>query len=100
METTSDKSGLRVTSPAYYQQRIYGTSTSELGTEPSVAEYIGNLVDVFRAIPLAPWGSIWVNIGDKRAKNGSLLSIPARFRIAMCEYSISMTEFSDNNVRK
>jgi len=26
-----------------------------------------------------------VNIGDKRAKNGGLLSIPARFRIAMCD---------------
>jgi len=50
-----------------------------------VAEYISNLVDVFRAIPLEPWGSIWVNIGEKRAKNGSLLSIPARFRIAMCD---------------
>ncbi len=74
-----------ITSPAYYQQRNYGTSTSELGREHSVAEYIGNLVDVFRAIPLEPWGSIWVNIGDKRAKNGGLLNIPKRFCIAMCD---------------
>jgi DNA modification methylase len=74
-----------ITSPAYYQQRNYGTSPSELGREPSVAEYIGNLVEVFRATPLEPWGSIWVNIEDKRDKNGGLLSIPARFRIAMCD---------------
>jgi site-specific DNA-methyltransferase (adenine-specific) len=53
-----------ITSPAYYKQRNYGTSASELGREPSVAEYIGNLVEVFRATPLEPWGSIWVNIGD------------------------------------
>jgi DNA modification methylase len=37
-----------ITSPPYYQQRNYGTSASELGREPSVPEYIGNLVDVFR----------------------------------------------------
>jgi DNA modification methylase len=48
-----------------------------------VAEYIGNLVIVFKAIPLAPWGSIWVNIGDKRGKQGELLDIPERFCIAM-----------------
>ena len=38
-----------ITSPAYYQKRIYGTSSSELGRESSVAEYISNLVDVFKA---------------------------------------------------
>ena len=74
-----------ITSPAYYQQRNYGTSASELGREPSVAEYIGNLVDVFRETPLNPWASIWVNIGDKRGKNGGLLNIPQRFCIAMSD---------------
>ena len=74
-----------ITSPAYYQQRIYGTSDSELGREPSVAEYIGNLVEVFRATPLEPWGSIWVNVGDKRGKQGELLGIPERFVTAMCD---------------
>ena len=72
-----------VTSPPYYNQRTYGTSTNELGREASVAEYISNLVDVFRAIPLELWGSIWVNIGDKRGKHGELLGIPERFCIAM-----------------
>ena len=42
-----------------------------------------NLVDVFKAIPLNPWGSIWVNIGDKGCKQGELLSIPAEFCLAM-----------------
>jgi site-specific DNA-methyltransferase (adenine-specific) len=74
-----------ITSPAYYQQRIYGTSSYEMGKEHSVAEYISNLVDVFKVIPLEPWGSIWVNIGDKRAKNGGLFNIPQRFCIAMCD---------------
>jgi DNA modification methylase len=68
-----------ITSPPYYLQRRYGTSASELGREPSVPEYIGNLVEVFRATPLEPWGSIWVNIGDKRGKQGELLGIPERF---------------------
>jgi DNA modification methylase len=72
-----------VTSPAYYQQRTYGTSSSEMGQETSMAEYISNLVDVFKAIPLEPWASIWVNIGDKRGKQGELLSIPAQFCLAM-----------------
>ena len=48
-----------ITSPPNYQQRIYGTSSSELGREPSVSEYIGNLVGVLKAIPLNPWASIW-----------------------------------------
>ena len=60
LEQPQNKVGLVITSPAYYQQRIYGTSVSELGREPPVAEYISNLVDVFRATPLEPWGSIWV----------------------------------------
>ena len=74
-----------ITSPPYYQQRSYGASTSELGRESSVAEYISNLVAVFKAVPLNPWGSIWVNIGDKRGKQGELLNIPQRFCIAMCD---------------
>jgi DNA modification methylase len=34
-------------------------------------------------IPLNPWGSIWVNIGDRRGKNGGPLNIPKHFCIAM-----------------
>ena len=74
-----------VTSPPYYNQCRYGASSSELGREPSVTEYIANLVAIFKAIPLAPWGSIWVDIGDKRGKQGELLDIPQRFSIAMSD---------------
>jgi hypothetical protein len=91
-----------ITSPAYYQQRIYGTNSSELGRESSVAEYIGNLVEVFKAIPLAPWSSIWVNIGDKRGKQGELLGIPERFVTAMCDagfYRIDNVIWAKESVR-
>src|SRR6266568_4039150 len=72
-----------ITSPPYYNQRHYGSHSSEMGRESSVAEYIVRLVNVFRAIPLEPWANIWVNIGDKRGKYGELLGIPERFCIAM-----------------
>lgn len=74
-----------ITSPPYYKQRNYGLSTNELGREPSVAEYIRSLVAVFKAIPLALWASVWVNIGDKRGKKGELLRIPHLFANAMAE---------------
>jgi DNA modification methylase len=91
-----------ITSPAYYLQRTYGTSSCELGRESSVAEYIDNLVDVFKAIPLEPWGSIWVNIGDKRGKQGELLGIPERFCIAMNDagfYRIDNAIWAKESVR-
>jgi DNA modification methylase len=91
-----------ITSPAYYQQRIYGTSSSELGREHSVADYISNLVDVFRAIPLEPWISIWVNIGDKRGKHGELIGIPERFCLAMNDagfYRIDNVIWAKESVR-
>jgi hypothetical protein len=68
-----------------FKQRDYGASSSELGRESSVGQYISNLVGVFKAIPLAAWASVWVNIGDKRGKHGELLNIPARFCIAMSD---------------
>jgi DNA modification methylase len=74
-----------ITSPPYYKQRDYGSSSDELGRESSVAQYISNLVDVFKSIPLNPWASVWVNIGDKRGRHGELLSINARFCIAMSD---------------
>lgn len=74
-----------ITSPPYYKQRDYGSNASELGRESSVGQYISSLVDVFKAIPLAPWASVWVNIGDKRGKKGELLRIPHLFANAMAE---------------
>ena len=91
-----------VTSPPYFQQRTYGLSTNELGKERSVGEYITNLVNVFKAIRLAPWASIWVNIGDKRGKKGELLGIPERFVIAMGDagfYRIDNVIWAKESVR-
>jgi hypothetical protein len=45
-----------ITSPPYYLQRSYGTSTNELGREASVAEYISDLVDVFQGNSTQPVG--------------------------------------------
>jgi len=75
------KVDLVITSPAYYQQRIYGNSSSELGRESSVAEYISNLVDVFRRFHLNPGAAFGLTLGTSEA---SLLNIPQRFCIAMC----------------
>jgi site-specific DNA-methyltransferase (adenine-specific) len=72
-----------VTSPPYFGQRSYGRSANELGRENTVDSYIASLVEVFASIPLQPWASVWVNIGDKRGKDGGLLSIPKRFVLAM-----------------
>jgi DNA modification methylase len=72
-----------VTSPPYFGQRLYGRSANELGREDAVGSYIAALVEVFASIPLQPWASVWVNIGDKRAKDGALLNVPERFVLAM-----------------
>jgi len=83
-------------------QRNYGTGSSELGRESSVSEYVANLVKVFKAIPLSPWASIWVNIGDKRGKQGELLGNPERFVTAMCDagfYRIDNVIWAKDSVR-
>lgn len=74
-----------VTSPPYYRKRTYGESGLEIGQERSVEDYIEHLCDVMQAIPLASYGSIWVNMGDKRNSNGGLMQIPSRFALAMEE---------------
>ena len=74
-----------VTSPPYYKQRRYGQSSGESGQEKSVSDYISSLVTVFKAIPLRPWASVWVNIGDKRGNGQGLLCVPERFVIAMLD---------------
>lgn len=54
-----------VTSPPYYGQRDYGVE-GQIGHEDSPAEFIENLVEVFRLCRkvLKDTGSLWVNIGD------------------------------------
>lgn len=54
-----------VTSPPYYGQRDYGVD-GQIGHEESPAEFIDNLVEVFRLCRevLKETGSLWINIGD------------------------------------
>jgi len=63
---------LIVTSPAYWQQRDYGYS-QQLGQESTVEEFINNLVHVALAEcweVLAPWGNLFVNLGDSYGGSG------------------------------
>jgi len=57
-----------VTSPPYYALRDYGVE-GQIGLEPTPAEFIQRLVEVFRAVRrvLRDDGTIWVNIGDSYA---------------------------------
>lgn len=54
-----------VTSPPYYGQRDYGSST-QLGLETTPFDYIQELIVVFTQIHrvLKDTGSVWVNLGD------------------------------------
>lgn len=60
-----------VTSPPYWMLRSYlpkghALKTRELGSEPTIGEYIANQVGVFRLVrdALADHGTCWLNIGD------------------------------------
>lgn len=55
-----------VTSPPYWGLRDYGGVEGQIGLEPTSAEFIGRLLEVFRAVRrvLRPDGTAWVNLGD------------------------------------
>lgn len=76
----SNSVDLVITSPPYYKQREYGGMG--IGNEPSVDEYIENLMQVFRECVriTKDTGSIVFNIGDKY-ENGNLLLVPYRFAL-------------------
>jgi DNA modification methylase len=59
-----------VTSPPYWGLRDYGMS-GQIGLEPTIAEYVATMVDVFRLVRdvLANDGVLWLNLGD--SYNGS-----------------------------
>lgn len=60
-----------ITSPPYWGLRDYGVK-GQLGLEPSPAEFIRNLVKVFRECKrvLRKDGTLWINIGDTRVQDG------------------------------
>ena len=72
-----------VTSPPYWQQRIYGVS-GELGKEETSEQYINKLVTINNELKrvLKDTGVYFLNIGDKYV-NKSLEMIPERLAIKM-----------------
>ncbi len=77
-----------VTSPPYWQQRVYedydGELTNVLGSEATPEEYVENLMVVIREVQrvLKPAGTFWLNIGDKFYKK-CLMGMPWRVALAM-----------------
>lgn len=57
-----------VTSPPYWGLRDYGVD-GQLGLEPTPAEYVANMVEVFRDVRrvLRDDGTLWLNLGDSYA---------------------------------
>jgi len=72
-----------VTSPPYYGLRDYGVA-GQLGLEASPAEYIAEMVAVFRAARrvLRDGGTLWLNCGDAFI-NKQLQMMPARVALAL-----------------
>lgn len=68
-----------VTSPPYFNLRSYlpgehELKSFEIGSEPTLKEYIDNLVTVFAEVwrVLKPTGTVWLNIGDSYASAWSV----------------------------
>lgn len=59
------------TSPPYWGLRDYG-HPDQLGLEPTPAEYVAHMVEVFRAVRrvLRDDGTLWLNLGDCYAGSG------------------------------
>ena len=60
-----------VTSPPYYALRNYNNNPEQIGLEPTLGQYIENMVAVFTEVHriLKPHGTLWLNLGD--SYNGS-----------------------------
>jgi len=61
-----------ITSPPYFGLRDYGHA-GQIGLEPSPAEYVAAMVDVFRCVRdvLADDGTLWLNLGDSYGTGAS-----------------------------
>lgn len=61
-----------ITSPPYFRLRDYA-APDQLGQEPSVDEWVGNLRAVFREVArvLKPHGSVWLNVSDGYSRHRS-----------------------------
>lgn len=80
------KIDLTVTSPPYFNLRNYTNGhEKEIGLENDVETYINNLSAIFKRIYeiTNKTGSCYVNISDTYGKNGSLLCVPDKLKLAM-----------------
>lgn len=61
-----------ITSPPYFGLRDYGVD-GQIGLEPSPAEFVAKLVEVFREVRrvLRDDGTLWLNLGDSYAGGGA-----------------------------
>jgi DNA modification methylase len=73
-----------VTSPPYWGLRDYGVA-GQLGLETTVAEYVSNMVGVFRLLRklLADDGTLWLNLGDCYNSFKNLVGVPWRVAFAL-----------------
>jgi len=71
-----------VTSPPYYGLRDYGV-TGQMGAEASVAEYVVNMVDLFRELRrvLVADGTLWLNLGDSYSSEGGKTGVGVKARV-------------------
>jgi DNA modification methylase len=62
-----------VTSPPYFGLRDYGNA-AQIGLEPTPAEYVEQMVAVFREVRrvLRDDGTVWLNLGDSYAGSGGV----------------------------
>lgn len=78
-----------VTSPPYFGHRRYGDESiamDEIGREPTIAEYVEKLVEVFQQVKrvMRDNGTLWLNLGDTY-RNGQMLGVPWRVALALQE---------------
>lgn len=79
-----------ITSPPYWQQRIYedydGEISNIIGSEETPEEYVENLMKIIREVQriLKKEGTFWLNIGDK-FNDKCLMGMPWRVALKMQE---------------
>lgn len=83
-ELQAESVNVSISSPPYWDMKLYQLSSNQLGQERSVEEYINNLkkhyTEVFRV--LKNDGSLFVNINDC-CKDGEYQLVPQRFVLMM-----------------
>jgi len=59
-----------VTSPPYFNVRLYKSGKAELGQEAGIEGWVAHLRDVAAELArvLVPWGGFWLNVGDVYAR--------------------------------